>query len=242
MLIPTRMVVFSRGCASFCSTVVISFLCNCFKVFRTFYLAMNEKRSDLSDAYWSSVLSNFFLRRGVCFSLEFRSVGDQRKFLAFSEHFLGGFAVWAFRVGRGLGEVSIAIANAVSFVTACCRVLQTQFDGVERIHFGRVFSWLALQLALKLWKILAINDKRRVSMEKFYNTAFVVGTNGVVVIEQAKSALIQVFRDDDPVPSQWMRDPLWGKYWDLHLLRFEFLACDEGDEEACFSNDSRHRT
>jgi apolipoprotein N-acyltransferase len=46
---------------------------------------------------------------------------------------------------------------------------------------------------------------------RFYNTAFVVGTNGEVVFEQAKSVPIQFFNDGVPAPEQRVWDAPWGK-------------------------------
>ncbi len=50
-----------------------------------------------------------------------------------------------------------------------------------------------------------------VSKERFYNTAFVISTNGEVVFQQAKSRPIQFFVDGEPAPSQTVWDSPWGK-------------------------------
>ncbi len=47
--------------------------------------------------------------------------------------------------------------------------------------------------------------------ERFYNTAFVISTNGEVVFTQAKSRPIQFFADGEPAPSQRVWDSPWGK-------------------------------
>ncbi len=47
--------------------------------------------------------------------------------------------------------------------------------------------------------------------ERFYNTAFVISTNGEVVFTQAKSRPIQFFDDGEPAPSQRVWDSPWGK-------------------------------
>lgn len=47
--------------------------------------------------------------------------------------------------------------------------------------------------------------------ERFYNTAFVISTNGEVVFTQAKSRPIQFFADGEPAPSQRAWDSPWGK-------------------------------
>ncbi len=46
---------------------------------------------------------------------------------------------------------------------------------------------------------------------RFYNTAFVISTNGEVVFTQAKSRPIQFFADGEPAPSQRVWDSPWGK-------------------------------
>lgn len=47
--------------------------------------------------------------------------------------------------------------------------------------------------------------------ERFYNTAFVISTNGEVVFTQAKSRPIQFFADGEPAPAQRVWDSPWGK-------------------------------
>jgi apolipoprotein N-acyltransferase len=47
--------------------------------------------------------------------------------------------------------------------------------------------------------------------ERFYNTAFVISTNGEVVFTQAKSRPIQFFADGEPAPSQRVWESPWGK-------------------------------
>jgi apolipoprotein N-acyltransferase len=47
--------------------------------------------------------------------------------------------------------------------------------------------------------------------ERFYNTAFVISTNGEVVFTQAKSRPIQFFADGEPAALQRVWDSPWGK-------------------------------
>lgn len=47
--------------------------------------------------------------------------------------------------------------------------------------------------------------------ERFHNTAFIIGTNGEVVFQQAKSRPIQFFDDGEPAPSQKVWDSPWGR-------------------------------
>jgi apolipoprotein N-acyltransferase len=47
--------------------------------------------------------------------------------------------------------------------------------------------------------------------EPYYNTAFVVGTNGEIVFKQAKSVPIQFFKDGLPAPQQRVWESPWGK-------------------------------
>ncbi|HTH46673.1 MAG TPA: nitrilase-related carbon-nitrogen hydrolase [Candidatus Limnocylindria bacterium] len=49
------------------------------------------------------------------------------------------------------------------------------------------------------------------SVERYYNTAFVIGTNGDVVFSQAKSVPIQFFKDGEPAREQRVWDSPWGK-------------------------------
>jgi predicted amidohydrolase len=45
----------------------------------------------------------------------------------------------------------------------------------------------------------------------YYDTAFVVGTNGEVIFKQAKSVPIQFFKDGLPAPEQKLWESPWGK-------------------------------
>jgi apolipoprotein N-acyltransferase len=58
---------------------------------------------------------------------------------------------------------------------------------------------------------LVAGGKEPIEGGKFYNTAFVVSTNGEVVFKQAKSVPIQFFNDGVPAPAQRVWDSPWGK-------------------------------
>lgn len=70
--------------------------------------------------------------------------------------------------------------------------------------------------SLKNWcrdhsKFLIIGGKDFVTNDVYYNTAFVVGTNGEIVFKQAKSVPIQFFHDGLPAPKQEVWNSPWGK-------------------------------
>jgi len=70
--------------------------------------------------------------------------------------------------------------------------------------------------SLKNWcrdnsRFLVIGGKDFVTNEIYYNTAFVVGTNGEIVFKQAKSVPIQFFHDGLPAPKQAVWNSPWGK-------------------------------
>lgn len=70
--------------------------------------------------------------------------------------------------------------------------------------------------ALKNWcrehaRFLVVGGKEPAGNGNFYNTAFVVGTNGEVVFQQAKCVPIQFFQDGLPAPGQKVWDSPWGK-------------------------------
>jgi apolipoprotein N-acyltransferase len=70
--------------------------------------------------------------------------------------------------------------------------------------------------SLKDWcrehsRFLVIGGKDPVGTNNFYNTAFVVGTNGEIVFKQVKSVPIQFFRDGLPAPEQKLWNSPWGK-------------------------------
>jgi apolipoprotein N-acyltransferase len=70
--------------------------------------------------------------------------------------------------------------------------------------------------SLKNWcrehsRYLVIGGKDPVGTNNYYNTAFVVGTNGDIVFQQVKRVPIQFFRDGLPAPKQEVWNSPWGK-------------------------------
>ena len=70
--------------------------------------------------------------------------------------------------------------------------------------------------ALKDWcrtnqKFLVVGGKQPLGDTNYYNTAFVISTNGEVVFKQVKSVPIQFFKDGLPAPEQKVWDSPWGK-------------------------------
>jgi len=71
-------------------------------------------------------------------------------------------------------------------------------------------------IALKDWcrtnqKFLIVGGKQPLGDTNYYNTAFVISTNGEVVFKQVKSVPIQFFKDGLPAPEQKVWDSPWGK-------------------------------
>jgi apolipoprotein N-acyltransferase len=69
---------------------------------------------------------------------------------------------------------------------------------------------------LKKWcrdnsRFLVVGGKDFVTNDIYYNTAFVVGTNGEIIFKQAKSVPIQFFKDGLPAPKQEVWNSPWGK-------------------------------
>jgi len=70
--------------------------------------------------------------------------------------------------------------------------------------------------SLKSWcrehaRFLVVGGKDPVGTNNFYDTAFVVGTNGDIVFRQVKSVPIQFFKDGLPAPKQEVWNSPWGK-------------------------------
>ncbi len=70
--------------------------------------------------------------------------------------------------------------------------------------------------ALKDWcrtnqKFLIVGGKQPLGDTNYYNTAFVISTNGEVVFKQVKSVPIQFFKDGLPATEQKVWDSPWGK-------------------------------
>jgi len=70
--------------------------------------------------------------------------------------------------------------------------------------------------SLKNWcrehsRFLVVGGKKPLGTTNFYNTAFVIGTNGEIVFQQVKSVPIQFFHDGLPAPKQAVWNSPWGK-------------------------------
>jgi predicted amidohydrolase len=70
--------------------------------------------------------------------------------------------------------------------------------------------------SLKNWcrkhsRFLVVGGKDQVGTNNYYDTAFVVGTNGDIVFKQVKSVPIQFFHDGLPAPEQKVWNSPWGK-------------------------------
>jgi apolipoprotein N-acyltransferase len=77
-------------------------------------------------------------------------------------------------------------------------------------------------------RFLIVGGKEPAPGGNFYNTAFVIGTNGEVVFRQVKSVPIQFFKDGLPAPEQKLWESPWGPIgicvcYDLSYTR----VCDE---------------
>jgi apolipoprotein N-acyltransferase len=71
-------------------------------------------------------------------------------------------------------------------------------------------------VSLKNWcrehrRFLVVGGKDHLDQEEYYNTAYVVGTNGEVVFQQAKCVPIQFFKDGRPAKAQQVWESPWGK-------------------------------
>ena len=70
--------------------------------------------------------------------------------------------------------------------------------------------------SLKNWckehsRYLVVGGEDPVGTNNYYDTAFVIGTNGDIVFKQAKSVPIQFFRDGLPAQKQELWNSPWGK-------------------------------
>ncbi|MEI8291827.1 MAG: nitrilase-related carbon-nitrogen hydrolase [Verrucomicrobiota bacterium] len=70
--------------------------------------------------------------------------------------------------------------------------------------------------SLKNWcrnhaRFLVVGGKDPVGPDNYYNTAFVIGTNGEIVFKQVKSVPIQFFKDGLRAPEQKVWNSPWGK-------------------------------
>lgn len=58
---------------------------------------------------------------------------------------------------------------------------------------------------------LIAGGKEPLPNDNFYDTAYVISTNGAVVFQQGKRVLVQLFKDGLPAPEQRVWDSPWGK-------------------------------
>ncbi|MFZ0826475.1 MAG: nitrilase-related carbon-nitrogen hydrolase [Verrucomicrobiia bacterium] len=92
--------------------------------------------------------------------------------------------------------------------------------------------------SLKQWcrehaRFLVVGGRDLVGTNDYYNTAFVVGTNGEIVFHQAKCVPIQFFKDGLPAPKQEVWDSPWGKIgicicYDLSYTRVTDRLVEQG--------------
>ena len=92
--------------------------------------------------------------------------------------------------------------------------------------------------SLKNWcrehgRFLVVGGKDPVGANNYYNTAFVVGTNGEIVFRQAKSVPIQFFKDGIPAVKQEVWNSPWGKIgicicYDLSYTRVTDRLVEQG--------------
>jgi apolipoprotein N-acyltransferase len=92
--------------------------------------------------------------------------------------------------------------------------------------------------SLKKWcrdnsRFLVIGGKDFVTNDIYYNTAFVVGTNGEIIFKQAKSVPIQFFKDGLAAPKQEVWNSPWGEIgicicYDLSYTRVTDQLVREG--------------
>jgi len=91
---------------------------------------------------------------------------------------------------------------------------------------------------LKTWcrehsRFLVVGGIDPITTNAYYNTAFVVGTNGGIVFQQAKSVPVQYFQDGRPAREQRVWDSPWGKIgicicYDLSYTRVTDRLVKEG--------------
>jgi apolipoprotein N-acyltransferase len=92
--------------------------------------------------------------------------------------------------------------------------------------------------SLKNWcrehaRFLVVGGKDPLGANNYYNTAFVVGTNGDIVFQQAKCVPIQFFKDGLPAPMQEVWNSPWGKIgicicYDLSYTRVTDRLVEQG--------------
>jgi apolipoprotein N-acyltransferase len=91
-----------------------------------------------------------------------------------------------------------------------------KFPGADVFVLSEYTFFGPVPNSVKAWcrkhgKFLVIGGEDPVPPSAFYNTAFVVGTNGEFVFRQAKSVPVQFMKDGLPARQQQLWDSPWGK-------------------------------
>jgi apolipoprotein N-acyltransferase len=91
-----------------------------------------------------------------------------------------------------------------------------KFPGADVFVLSEYTFFRPIPDSIKAWcrqhgKYLVVGGEDPVPPTNFYNTAFVVGTNGDIVFRQAKSVPVQFFADGLPARSQKLWESPWGK-------------------------------
>lgn len=91
------------------------------------------------------------------------------------------------------------------------RFPETQLVVLNEFCFGGPIPQPVRDWCRKNSRHLIAGGKVELGDTNFYNTAFVVDTNGAIVFQQVKSVPIQFFADGLPAPEQKLWDSPWGK-------------------------------
>jgi apolipoprotein N-acyltransferase len=124
--------------------------------------------------------------------------------------------------GRSNGSVQLSIAGIQMEFPAAGVLPQALNKALGKNPDARIFVLSEYTLdgpvpdSLKAWcrehsRYLVVGGKDPAGTNDYYNTAFVVGTNGEIIFQQAKCVPIQFFKDGLPAPRQEVWDSPWGK-------------------------------
>ena len=94
--------------------------------------------------------------------------------------------------------------------------LNTQYPKAELLVLSEYTFHGLVPERVKAWcrehqRYLIVGGEDPAPGENYYNTAFVISTNGEVVFKQVKSVPIQFFKDGLPAPEQKLWNSPWGK-------------------------------
>ena len=192
------------------------------------YLSPNGVYSKLLDA-WQPVLLHYLAAYGVYgigfLFMAFAAVAHQRgraRWIGLALLTGVGFCPALLQTPVATPQKTLRLAGVQledpgsATVISALNDAAAKFPGADVFVLSEYTFFRPIPDSIKAWcrqhgKYLVVGGEDPVPPANFYNTAFVVDTNGDIVFRQAKSVPVQFFADGLPARSQKLWESPWGK-------------------------------